>query len=237
MIADCHIPCHTQCIDSLPNNCGVLPSHAELKPPSSKKQKQDPSLTVRIPSSENVSNLEKAPPKKRSKKGEVVLLRASMTSGDLCSTDTAVSDRVSKVTEKKSASKKKSKKGEVKLTKFTQISSDPESFEDMDGGLDKGGAGKTTSKTRKEPTLSQVSKVSSANGDKGKSGAVSPPAATILVQKQAVKFGDDNSAMKPIKNSFYGGFESSKVIRMEQTSQLRLEIIIVLNLSSCSMTT
>ena len=58
-ISDCHVTCHPQCIDSLPNSCGLPSELAEQVQPPAKKRSLD---TARVS--------EKSQNKKRSNKSQ-----------------------------------------------------------------------------------------------------------------------------------------------------------------------
>lgn len=141
------------------------------------------------------------PPPKRPKKGErVVLLTASqpMELGPV-----AVCERVPVLSEKTSLDKKAGKKGdEAKLRKVALVSSVQEEKDTLsrDGGS-------ASLKLKGEVTLHRSPQASrgsgSAKGSNAKSGSV-----------------EEINEARHVK-SIYEGFELSKVIKMEQTSQPR----------------
>ena len=96
--------------------------------------------------------------------------------------------------------KKKSTKSKAQLIKVSQLSED--GIETTDGG-EKGKS--PPAKAGKETTLLQVSKVTSS-ADEG--------------NHRHISNGASNGNAKCVKN-IYTGFESSKVIKMEKTSQPR----------------
>ena len=238
-LLDCHVPCHAQCIDSIPNNCKALVP--ELTQPPAKKQKQDilpatarktqhtPSAPAPAPAPQSTpftlsqattstasanpaistvpakpaistastqklgkkstSEQEKGPPKKRSRKDEVVLLNVRKTNNEYDSTD----GKSLEVVKGAASQSKGTRKGNVQLTKVKQLNT---SYEERDG-----------------PALAsnKVVGFSPPNPRAALMGSPTdcPPGAAEL-----------NGKSKYIKN-IYTGFESRKVIKMEQTSQPR----------------
>lgn len=176
--------------------------------PASKRQKHDPpQATAATPSQSSNAHQEAAhqeagkKSKSTKKKKDVEASKATSGSGVIAVLEPV--QFVGKGTGKKSAKKAKS---QVQLTKVTQLSSEDGSMDATDGQQELGNAAiQSPPKAGKEVTLLQVSKVtSSSSADEEKRHAL-----------------DSNRAVKCVKN-IYTGFEASKVIRMERTSQPRL---------------
>ena len=206
LIADCHIPCHVQCIDSLSQNCGLpeeLSSYIKANEQKQADQKQpgDELSDSKAKESSTPQEQETAPPppKRPKKGGRVVLLAPSQPAG---LGPAAVCERVPVLSEKASSDKKAGKRSDAtKLAKVTPISGVEES-----DGLSRDGA-PASSKVRGEVTLHHRSPRVSRGSGSAKSGDV----------EERTTPGSEAKHVK----SIYEGFEFSKVIKMEQTSQPR----------------
>ena len=145
---------------------------------------------------------EKSSSKKKSKKEEVVLLKVTKTNEEYGSTAGArmVADgKKAPRTPPKSKSAKKG--GDVKLTKVKPLNT---GYEERDPVVSfKEGKSKAVGFSPPDP------RTSLASAQKKRALDNSPP-----------KVIEQNGKPKPVKN-IYTGFESSKVVKMEQTSQLR----------------
>lgn len=189
-------------MDSLEDNCGLseeLAAHVQPTRQRQRGQKQTNKLSNHD-MEESTSSREQEtapPPAKKSRKGEVVLLKALENTGESDgSRPVAVCQRVPVLTEKKSMTKKKRKTGGVNLTKVSPLSTGYE------GGVSNGIIQDASLKAKGEVTL-----ISPQEG-RGLKGGVTSPAQV------------QGSPVRPVK-SIYAGFESSKVIKMEQTSYPR----------------
>lgn len=111
---------------------------------------------------------------------------------------------------KKSA--KKATKNKAQLIKVSQVSSEDGNMETTDGGEKEfSHQSPPPANAGKEPTLLQVSKVTSSADERK--------------HQRQVSNGASNGNGKSVKN-IYTGFESSKVIKMEKTTQPRLGSVI-----------
>ena len=225
-------------MDSLDQNCGLpaqLSSYVKQKEPQQPPQLSDLSNhSEKEPNSSQEQDIALPPTKKSKKKEPVHFAPPKTTPVESGAKPTvAVCERVPVLAEKQSKGKKRSRKGDVQLKKITSLTN--ESVE-ADSGEIVGG--------KKEKNLKKRSKVTekSEKGKAGGSGAVFATPAVVAIREQekvkvAVREQDEKVKMaqeEKIKmnwtadvkyssymKSIYGGFDSSKVIKMEKTLQLR----------------
>lgn len=157
-----------------------------------------------------VPDTENGGPKKKSKKGEVVLLKATKTNEDY---ESSTGNKMVVEEAKAPPKNKNAKKGDVKLTKVTPLSTGYEkdpivSFKEAKS--------KAVGFSPPDPRTS----LASVQKSKSRGVDVSSPAKSPKKIPEHEKLPEENGRSKPVKN-IYTGFESSKVIKMEQTSQLR----------------
>ena len=200
--ADCHIPCHAQCIDTIPNNCGLseeLSAYiSEAKEPAAKRKKRN------LPSQADVVAPTVDPEAPGKEKG-------------------ASSKRTKKITGSSDSSGKgglgklRGKKARNKVVQMTRVSNG-DGAEMTEGVSDDVGAAKS---------LLQVSKVTSSSAAEERTAVAAVDenvagrgAAAGKLDKNA---GEDSVDAAKTSKPLYTGFELSKVIRMEKTMQPRLE--------------
>ena len=185
-------------------------AHVELEPPAKKPRQEDTPIRTAnqysVPVKDPEEKTQKSTPKKKSKRGDIVVLKVSKTA-EACGT--GLVDPIDKVTEKKK------QKGKVKLSKVSQLSGGEEATD-----------GRPSSK--KESTLLQVSKVtsSSAGHEEGKGTPGHAPVAVDRTEgtkrnspAAASASGGGGGSNHP--KNLYTGFEASKVLKMERTCQPR----------------
>lgn len=196
----CHIPCHAQCIDTIPNNCGLseeLSAYiSEAKEPAAKRKKRN------LPSQADVVAPTVDPEAPGKEKG-------------------ASSKRTKKITGSSDSSGKgglgklRGKKARNKVVQMTRVSNG-DGAEMTEGVSDDVGAAKS---------LLQVSKVTSSSAAEERTAVAAVDenvagrgAAAGKLDKNA---GEDSVDAAKTSKPLYTGFELSKVIRMEKTMQPR----------------